>query len=41
MRVALQVTCINDALFPDTGKAMVTLLRRLGVDVEFPVAQTC
>ena len=36
MRVALQVTCINDALFPDTGKAMVTLLRRLGVDVEFP-----
>jgi L-lactate dehydrogenase complex protein LldE len=41
MRVALQVTCINDALFPDTGKAMVTLLRRLGVDVEFPAAQTC
>ena len=41
MRVALQVTCINDALFPDTGKAMVTLLRRLGVDLEFPTAQTC
>ena len=41
MRVALQVTCINDALFPDTGKAMVTLLRRLGVDVEFPATQTC
>ena len=41
MRVALQVTCLNDALFPDTGKAMVTLLRRLGVDVEFPAAQTC
>jgi L-lactate dehydrogenase complex protein LldE len=41
MRVALQVTCINDALFPDTGKAMVRLLRRLGVDVEFPAAQTC
>ena len=40
-RVALQVTCINDAMFPDTGKAMVTLLRRLGVDVEFPEAQTC
>ena len=36
MRVALQVTCLNDALFPDTGKAVVTLLRRLGVDVEFP-----
>ncbi len=41
MRVALQITCINDALFPDTGRAMVTLLRRLGVDVEFPAAQTC
>jgi len=34
-------TCINDALFPDTGKAVVRLLRRLGVDVEFPEQQTC
>ncbi len=41
MRVALQVTCLNDALFPDAGKAVVTLLRRLGVDVEFPEQQTC
>ena len=41
MRVALMVTCINDALFPDTGKAVVTLLRRLGVDVEFPAEQGC
>ncbi|MGI9157201.1 MAG: (Fe-S)-binding protein [Marmoricola sp.] len=41
MRVALQVTCVNDAMFPGTGKAVVTLLRRLGVDVEFPQAQTC
>jgi L-lactate dehydrogenase complex protein LldE len=41
MRVALMVTCVNDAMFPDTGKAVVTLLRRLGVDVEFPEAQTC
>ena len=41
MRVALQITCVNDAMFPDTGKAVVTLLRRLGVDVEFPAAQTC
>jgi len=28
-------------MFPDTGIAVVTLLRRLGVDVEFPPAQTC
>ena len=41
MRVALMVTCINDAMFPATGRAVVTLLRRLGVDVEFPEAQTC
>jgi L-lactate dehydrogenase complex protein LldE len=41
MRVALMVTCVNDAMFPDVGKATVSLLRRLGVDVEFPEAQTC
>ena len=41
MRVALMVTCLNDALFPEAGKAVVSLLRRVGVDVEFPQAQTC
>ncbi|WP_284532677.1 (Fe-S)-binding protein [Nocardioides sp. T2.26MG-1] len=41
MRVALMVTCINDAIYPDTGRAVVTLLRRLGVEVDFPPAQTC
>ena len=35
------VTCVNDAMFPATGKAVVRLLRRLGVDVEFPAGQTC
>ncbi len=35
------VTCVNDVLFPDVGKAVVRLLRRLGVDVEFPPGQTC
>ncbi|NBE98368.1 (Fe-S)-binding protein [Nonomuraea sp. KC401] len=41
MRVALFITCVNDTLFPGTGKAVVSLLRRLGCDVDFPVAQTC
>ena len=41
MRVALMVTCINDALYPSTGQAVVRLLRRLGVEVDFPLAQTC
>ncbi|GAB2894913.1 (Fe-S)-binding protein [Streptomyces mayteni] len=41
MRVALLVTCLNDTLFPDVGRAVVTVLRRLGVDVEFPPGQAC
>jgi Fe-S oxidoreductase len=41
MKVALLVTCINDVLYPDTGKSVVKLLRRLGVDVDFPQSQTC
>jgi len=35
------VTCVNDAMFPDTGKATMAILRRLGVDVEFPLEQSC
>ncbi len=41
MRVALFVTCFNDTLYPAVGRATVALLERLGVTVEFPVAQTC
>jgi L-lactate dehydrogenase complex protein LldE len=41
MRVALFVTCVNDALYPRTGQAVVTLLERLGVRVDFPAEQTC
>ncbi|MGW4290454.1 (Fe-S)-binding protein [Streptomyces sp. NPDC004673] len=41
MRVALFLTCVNDTLYPDTGRAVVRLLKRLGVDVDFPLAQTC
>ena len=41
MRVALFLTCVNDTLYPDTGHAVVRLLTRLGVDVEFPAGQTC
>jgi L-lactate dehydrogenase complex protein LldE len=41
MRVALMVTCVNDAMFPETGKAVVRLLRRLGLEVEFPAGQAC
>ena len=41
MRVAVFVTCLVDALFPDVGKATVRLLRRLGYDVDVPMRQTC
>jgi L-lactate dehydrogenase complex protein LldE len=41
VRVALFVTCLTDTLFPDTGRAVVRLLRRLGHEVSFPTAQTC
>ncbi|MGW7291795.1 (Fe-S)-binding protein [Streptomyces xiamenensis] len=41
MRVALFVTCVNDTLYPQTGRAVVTLLERLGVSVDFPAEQSC
>ena len=41
MRVALFPTCVNDAVYPSTAIATVRLLERLGVDVDFPAAQTC
>ncbi|MER6140077.1 (Fe-S)-binding protein [Streptomyces sparsogenes] len=41
MRVALFITCVNDTLYPRTGRAVVTLLERLGVEVGFPPEQSC
>ncbi len=41
LRVALFATCINDMMFPDTPKAVLTVLERLGCTVDFPMAQTC
>ena len=41
MKVSLFITCYNDTLFPSTGKAVVTVLERLGHSVEFPAGQTC
>jgi len=41
VRVSLFITCYNDALFPDTGKAVVSVLERLGHSIEFRPEQTC
>ncbi len=35
------VTCLGDMFFPEVGVAIVRLLRRLGVTVDFPAGQTC
>ena len=40
-RVSLFVTCIVDMLFPDTGEATLDILEKLGLQVDFPAAQTC
>ena len=41
MSASLFITCYNDTLFPETGRAVVNLLERLGVDLEFNPKQTC
>jgi L-lactate dehydrogenase complex protein LldE len=41
VRVALFIPCFIDQLYPEVGKAMVTVLRRVGVEPFFPREQTC
>jgi L-lactate dehydrogenase complex protein LldE len=41
IRAALMITCLGDMLYPNVGVAIVRLLRKLGVTVEFPRGQTC
>jgi L-lactate dehydrogenase complex protein LldE len=39
--VQLFITCLIDSFFPKIGEAMVHVLNRSGVRVDFPSAQTC
>jgi len=41
MQVGLFIPCYVDHLYPDVGLATVEVLERQGVDVDFPVEQTC
>ena len=41
VRASLFVTCIIDQFYPDVGESAVRVLRRLGVDLDFPKNQTC
>jgi L-lactate dehydrogenase complex protein LldE len=39
--VQLFITCLIDTLCPKIGEAVVEVLQRLGVSLEFPAGQTC
>jgi L-lactate dehydrogenase complex protein LldE len=39
--VQLFITCILDTLYPETGEAVVRVLERAGMEVNFPAGQTC
>jgi len=41
MKVSLFITCLVDQIFPEVGMSMAAVLRRLGVEMDFPAAQTC
>ncbi|MSS70673.1 MAG: (Fe-S)-binding protein [Candidatus Latescibacteria bacterium] len=41
MKVSLMITCLGDLFCPEAGVATVRVLRRLGVEVDFPKGQTC
>ena len=41
VRASLFVTCLVDQLHPEVGESTVRVLRRLGVDLDFPEGQTC
>lgn len=41
MHASIFITCYNDTLFPETGRAVVRLLERLGVELDFNPGQTC
>ena len=41
MKAALFIPCYVDAFFPEVGIATLELLERLGVEVAYPLEQTC
>lgn len=40
-KVSLFVTCIVDMIYPHTGMSVVDILQHIGVQVDFPMEQTC
>lgn len=39
--IQLFITCLTDSFFPETGEAVVNILSRLGIRVDFAPDQTC
>ena len=38
---SLFATCVVDQVYPEVGESVVRVLRRCGVDLDFPTGQTC
>ena len=41
MKVGLFIPCYINALYPEVGEASYKLLTQLGVEVDYPLDQTC
>lgn len=41
MKVGLFIPCYINAVYPEAGIASYKLLRHVGVDVDYPMDQTC
>ncbi|MEW9674224.1 (Fe-S)-binding protein [Ammoniphilus sp. 3BR4] len=41
MKVSLFITCLADVFYPQVGMSVVDVLRKYGVEVDFPNQQTC
>lgn len=41
MKIGLFIPCYIDAIYPEVGIATLELLEKLGLDVEYPMEQTC
>jgi L-lactate dehydrogenase complex protein LldE len=41
MRIGLFIPCYIDMMFPEVGIATLQLLERFGLNVEYPLNQTC
>ena len=41
VKASLFVTCVIDQFYPEVGESVVRVLRRLGVNLDFPEGQTC